>query len=57
MDPHKRSEMKLYQVIINNTELGQVQGQSLSDALRQVSKIRLEDSDIVTVRLEPCQNV
>lgn len=49
MDYQKRTEFKYYDVMISNQKF-QVTAQSMSDALRKVSNIRLEDRDVVTVR-------
>ena len=51
MNAYERAETKHYEVTINNISYT-VLAQSLGDALRKASDLRLDDKDIVTVRVE-----
>ena len=51
MNDYERVEMKQYEVIINSI-IHYVNALSLAHALRKASDLRLEDKDIVTIRVE-----
>ena len=48
---HERVEVKYYAVTINDVPF-QAPAQSLNHALRQVGDLRLNETDVVTVKLD-----
>jgi len=51
MEPYERVEIKQYEITVNNLSYT-VNAQSIGEALRKAGDLRLEDRDIVTVRVE-----
>lgn len=52
IDLHKRLEMKLYTVEINDDIPCQIQGQSIHEALNKTNRLRLDDDDTITIKLQ-----
>ncbi len=52
LSPYERTRLKRYRVFINNCGDYSVQASSVGAALREVSKIRLDDEDTVIVKLD-----
>ena len=51
IDPHKRALMNRYKILIGKDKYT-VNAQSLGHALREASNLRIDDEDIITVRIK-----
>lgn len=50
VDTAKRFDIRIYEIIINGFTVS-VSAQSMNDAMMNVSKLRLNDDDVVIVKL------